>query len=93
VDAHTLSTEDAGTNKKMNVSLYACVYNSSGKDMETRSIKVDRTFDAATYQQILDKGMMVPIDMEMPAGGQQIRLAVLDNRTGLIGTASGALGQ
>lgn len=93
VDAHTLTAEDASGGKKMNVSLYACVYNAGGKNVETRSTKVDRTFDAATYQQILDKGMMVPIDMEMPAGGQQIRLAVLDNKTGFIGTASGALGQ
>jgi len=41
----------------------------------------------------MDKGMMVPLDMEMPTGGQQIRLAVLDNKTGFIGTANGALGQ
>ena len=60
---------------------------------DTRSTKVDRTFDAATYQQILDKGMMVPIDMEMPREGSSIRLAVLDNKTGFIGTASGPLGQ
>ena len=93
VDAHTLTAEDVGGGKKMNVSLYACIYNASGKNMETRSTTVDRTFDAATYQQIVDKGMMVPIEMEMPAGGQQIRLAVLDNKTGFIGTASGPLGQ
>ena len=54
---------------------------------------MDHTFDAATYQQLMDKGMMVPLDMEMPTGGQQIRLAVLDNKTGFIGTANGALGQ
>jgi VWFA-related protein len=91
VDAHTLTAEDSSGGKKMNVSLYACVYDANGKNMETRSTKVDRTFDQATYQQILDKGMMVPIDMEMPAGSKQIRLAVLDNRTGFIGTASGPL--
>jgi VWFA-related protein len=93
VDAHTLTAEDSSGGKKMNVSLYASVYNANGKNMDTRSIKVDRTFDPATYQQILDKGMMVPIDMEMPAGSNQIRLAVLDNKTGFIGTASGPLGQ
>jgi hypothetical protein len=93
VDAHTLTAEDSSGGKKMNVSLYASVYNASGKNMDTRSTKVDRTFDAATYQQLLDKGMMVPIDMELPAGNNQIRLAVLDNKTGFIGTASGPLGQ
>lgn len=93
VDAHTLSAEDAGGAKKMNVSLYATLYSPTGKNLGTRSIKVDRSFDAATYQQLLDKGMMVPIDMEMPAGTQDLRLAVLDNKTGFIGTAMGSIGQ
>lgn len=92
VDAHTLSAEDAGGGKKMNVNLYASVYGADGKNLGTRSLKVDRTFDAATYQQLLDKGMMVPIDLDKPAGGQSLRLAVLDNKTGFIGTASGAVG-
>jgi hypothetical protein len=93
VDAHTLSAEDAGGNKKVNVSLYASIYDSKGKNLETRSTKVDRPFDAATYKQILDKGMMVPIDMDIPAGGKELRLAVLDNKTGLVGSVSGPLGQ
>lgn len=93
VDAHTLTAEEAGGGgKKMNVNLYASLYSADGKNMGTRSLKVDRTFDAATYQQILDKGMMVPIDMDLPAGGQNMRLAVLDNKTGFIGTASGTVG-
>lgn len=93
VDARTLSAEDAGGAKKMSVSLYATLYSPTGKNLGTRSIKVDRSFDAATYQQLLDKGMMVPIDMEMPAGTQDLRLAVLDNKTGFIGTAMGSIGQ
>jgi VWFA-related protein len=93
LDAHTLTAEDAGGGKKMNVILYASVYSADGKNVGTRSVKVDRTFDAATYQKLLDKGMLVPIDMDKPAGGQNLRLAVLDNKTGFIGTASGTVGQ
>jgi VWFA-related protein len=92
VDAHTLTAEDSGGSKKMNVSLYATVWG-NGKSLGAHSIKVDKTFDAATYQQIVDHGMMVPIDMEIPAGGKELRLAVLDNKTGFIGTVSGPLGQ
>jgi len=92
VDAHTLTAEDSGGSKKMNVSLYATVWG-SGKSLGAHTIKVDRTFDAATYQQIVDHGMMVPIDMDIPAGGKELRLAVLDNKTGFIGTVSGPLGQ
>jgi VWFA-related protein len=93
VDAKTLTAEDSGSNKKMNVSFYATVWGSGDKSLATNGIKVDRSFDAATYQQILDHGMMVPIDLTIPAGGTQLRLAVLDNKTGFIGTVSGPLGQ
>jgi VWFA-related protein len=93
VDANTLTAEDSGANKKMNVTLYAALYNSGGKSLTIGSTKVDRSFDAATYQQILDHGMMVPVDLTIPAGGTELRLAVLDNKTGFIGTVSGPLGQ
>jgi hypothetical protein len=93
VDAHTLTAEDAGGNKKLNMSLYACVFDQSGKMLTSRSTKVDRAFDATTYQQIAEKGMMVPIDVDVPKGGTELRLAVLDNKTGYIGTVSGPLGQ
>ncbi len=93
VDAHTLTAEDAGGNRKMNVTFYATVWGSSANSLAAHSIKVDKSFDAATYQQIVDHGMMVPIDIEIPAGGKELRLAVLDNKTGFIGTVSGPLGQ
>lgn len=93
VDAHTLTAEDSGGNKKMNVNFYATVWGASDKSMTAQSIKVDKSFDAATYQQILDHGMMVPIDITIPAGGKELRLAVLDNKTGYIGTVSGPVRQ
>ncbi|MGB6632739.1 MAG: hypothetical protein WBE52_15985, partial [Terriglobales bacterium] len=94
VDAHTLSTEDASGGRKVNVSFYASVYDSSGKTLGgARSIKVEHTFDAPTLQQVLDKGLMVPLDIEAPADGKAVRLVVLDNKTGLIGSVSGPLGQ
>jgi VWFA-related protein len=93
VDAHTVSAEDTGGNKKLNVNFYASIYDSNGKNLGTRSTKVDNAFPPATYQQILDKGMMVPIDLDLPAGAKELRLAVLDNKTGMIGTVSGPLGQ
>jgi VWFA-related protein len=93
IDAHTLSAEDSSTGTKMNVSLFAAVYNSGGKMLGNRGIKVDRAFDAASYKQILDKGIMAPIDMDLPSGATELRLAVVDNKTGFIGTVSGPLGQ
>jgi VWFA-related protein len=94
VDAHTLSAEDTSGGKKMNVSFYAGVYDANGKNLGgARSIKVEHTFDAATLQQVLDKGLMVPLDIEAPTDGKEVRLVVLDNKTGFLGTVSGPLGQ
>src|SRR5580658_6908922 len=94
VDAHTLSAEDTSGGKKMNVSFYAGVYDANGKNLGgARSIKVEHTFDAATLQQVLDKGLMVPLDIEAPMDGKEVRLVVLDNKTGFLGTVSGPLGQ
>jgi hypothetical protein len=94
VDAHTLTTEDTSGGKKMNVSFYAGVYDSSGKNLGgATTLKVDHTFDAATYQQILDKGMMVQLDIAAPPDAKQLRLVVLDNKTGLIGTVIGPMAQ
>ena len=93
VDAHTVTAEDAGANKKMDVVFYASMLDATGKSVGVRSSKIDRAFDAATYQQILDKGMMLQLDLDVPAGSKELRLAVLDNKTGFIGTVSGPLGQ
>jgi VWFA-related protein len=93
VDAHTLSGEDSKGGKRLNVTLYATVYDSAGKRLGQSGTKVDRVFEDKTYQQVLEKGMLVPIDMDLPAGGTEVRLAVLDNKTGFIGTVTGPVGQ
>jgi VWFA-related protein len=93
VDANTLTAEDAGGNKKMSVNFYATVWGAGDKNLAAHRVTVDKAFDAETYKQILDKGMMVPIDMEVPGGAKEYRLAVLDSKTGYIGTVSGPVGQ
>jgi hypothetical protein len=94
VDTHTLSVEETSGGKRMDVSLYANIYNSNGKTLgDARVLKVDHTFNAADYQKALDKGLLVPFDIDAPVGARELRLAVLDNKTGFIGTVSGPLGQ
>jgi hypothetical protein len=83
VDAGTLSAEDASGGKRLNVTFYATIY-SGGKIVANASQKVDRTFDANTYQQIVQKGLMLHLDMDPKPG--QLRLAVQDAKTGLVGT-------
>ncbi len=89
VDARTLSTEDvSGGNKKFNVVLYAAVFSPDGKMLGNQSLKVDQAFDVATYNQIVQKGMLLHMDLNVPAGKNELRMAVRDNRTGNTGTLS-----
>jgi VWFA-related protein len=91
VDASTLSTEDASSGKKLNVAFYAAVYSPEGKMITNRSMKVDQAFDANTYQQILQHGLMLHMDLDPQPGNNQVRLAVQDNRTGYVGTLEAPL--
>jgi VWFA-related protein len=87
VDARTLTGADvSGGKKKLDADLYAAVFAQDGKILSSRSTKVARDFPGDVYQQILQQGMMVPLDVEVPGGGTQFRLAVRDNATGNIGS-------
>jgi hypothetical protein len=72
--------------KKINVAFYATVFSPQGKMIGNRSQRVEQAFDAASYQQIMQHGMMLHMDLDPPIGNNQLRLAVQDNRTGAVGT-------
>ena len=88
VDASTLSTEDASGGKRLNVVFYASIF-SGGKIVANSSQKVDQTFDANVYSQIVQKGLMLHLDLDPKPG--QLRLAVQDSRTGMVGTINAAM--
>jgi VWFA-related protein len=88
VDANTLSAEDASGGKRLNAVFYATIYSPAGKMLANNSQKVDHVFDAATYQQVIDHGLMLHMDLDPQPG--QLRLAVQDARTGLVGTIAAA---
>ena len=93
VDASTLSTEDTSSGKRLNVAFYATVFSPQGKMIVERSQKVDQSFNADVYKQIVEKGLLLHMDMDPQAGNNQLRLAVQDNQTGLVGTIDAPLGQ
>jgi ribosome modulation factor len=94
VDADTVSAEDAsGGNKKINVAFYATVFGADGKMLANQSMKVDQAFPADTYQKIQSQGILLQMDIASPAGGNDVRLAVRDNRTGSLGTLTVPLKQ
>lgn len=93
VDASTVSAEDASGGKKLNVAFYAAILSSDGKMLGNRSMKVDQTFDANTYQQIVQHGLLLHMDLDPQQGGNQVRLGVQDNRTGLVGSLGAPMPQ
>jgi VWFA-related protein len=86
VDATTLSVEETSAGKRLNLAFYATVYSSDGKIVANISQKVDQAFNAETYRQILEHGMLLHMDLDLKPGNNQLRLAVQDNRTGMVGT-------
>lgn len=93
VDASTLSAEDASGGKKLNVAFYAAVFSSDGKMLGNRSMKVDQAFDAKTYQQLVEHGLLLHMDVDPQPGSNQLRLGVQDNRTGLVGSLGAPMPQ
>lgn len=89
VDPKTISAEESGGGKKINMVLYAAMFSPEGKMLGNKSMKVDQTFDADTYKKILQQGMLMHIDLDSAvAPNNEVRLAVRDNRTGNVGTLS-----
>lgn len=88
VDASTLSAEDASGGKRLNILFYATALGPDGRVVANTSKKVDQTFDAPTFQTILQKGMLLHMDLDAPPANSRLHLAVQDNKTGLVGTIS-----
>src|ERR1700674_1700832 len=86
VDASTLSTEDTSGGKRLNFAYFATVYSPQGKMLTEQSKKADQAFDPSTYQQIVQHGILLHLDLDPQPGNNQLRLAVQDGRTGLVGT-------
>jgi hypothetical protein len=93
VDANTVSAEDASGGKKLNVEFYAVVYSPDGKMLGNRSMKVDQAFDANTYQQLVQHGLLLHMDVDSHPGNNQLRLGVQDNRTGVVGSLGAPMPQ
>jgi len=86
VDTDTLSAEDASGGKQMNVAFYATLYSHDGKMLANHSQTVKQVFKPDVYQQVLQHGMMLHMDFDPAPGAAQVRLAVQDIRTGMVGT-------
>jgi hypothetical protein len=93
-DAATVSAEDVSAGgKKLNVVFYAVVFSPDSRMVGNQSMKVDQAFDANTYQQLLQHGILLHMDLDPHPGTNQLRPGVQDNRTGLIGSLGAPMPQ
>ena len=86
IDPNTVSAADASGGKKLNLAVYAAVFSADGKMLQSASQKVDQAFKDEVYQQILQKGILLHLDVDKVPANNDLRLAVQDARTGMVGT-------
>jgi VWFA-related protein len=91
VDANSLTTEDVSGGKKLSFAYYAALYSPEGKMIDNRSQKAEQTFKEDVYRQILQQGILLHLDLDAKADKGQLRLAVQDLRTGMVGTIDAAV--
>jgi VWFA-related protein len=91
VDANSLSAEDVSGGKKLSFAYYAALFSPEGKMIENRSQKAEQTFKEDVYRQILQQGILLKMDLDAKSDKGQLRLAVQDLRTGMVGTIDAAM--
>lgn len=93
VPASSFSAEDNGKGgQKVNLDFFIAVFNKDGKAVKIPRMTVDTTLPPEQWAQIQKVGMLVPMDIDLPAPGDyNLRLAVRDNRTGYVGALSAQL--
>jgi hypothetical protein len=89
IDPRTVTAADSSGGKKLNLVAYAAVLSPEGRMLGNVSQKVDQVFKDDVYQQILQRGILLHMDLDPQPG--QLRLAVQDVPTGLVGTINAAM--
>jgi len=93
VDGNSLSVEDSGKGKHLNLNFEVAVFGGDGKQASNRVMKVDKVLPLETYQQIVEQGLTVHLDVDTPPGKNLAWLAVRDNHNGYVGTLQAPIGQ
>jgi VWFA-related protein len=93
VDGDALSTEDSGKGKHLNLNFEVAIFAPDGKQISNRVMKVDKVLPLETYQQVIQQGLSVHLDVDAPPGRNTAWIAVRDNHNGYVGTLQAPVGQ
>lgn len=88
VDPSTLSTEDAGGgSKRLAVEFHAVAYQPDGKTAGQRDVAIKANLKAADFASLQQQGLPYHLELELPPGLFKLRLGVVDQHSGFLGTA------
>jgi VWFA-related protein len=88
VDPSTISSEDAGGgNKRLALEFHAAAYGPDRKIAGQKDVAIKPTLKAAEFASIQQQGLPYHVDLELPPGRYTLRLGVVDQRSGFVGTA------
>ncbi|HSA94328.1 MAG TPA: VWA domain-containing protein, partial [Terriglobales bacterium] len=91
VPATSFSAEESGGGRHINLDFFVTAVTPDGRVGANTGQTVDATLTAEQFGQVQQQGLLLPIDVTVPAGEYDLRLAVRDNRTGYFGTLSAPL--
>jgi len=87
VDPSTISAQDDAGGKKLALEFHAAAYGSNRKLAGQKDVAIKPTLKPADFTRIQQQGLPYHIDVELPPGRYTLRLGVVDQHNGVIGTA------
>jgi VWFA-related protein len=88
VDPTTISAEDAGGGSKaLGLEFHVAAYGVDRKIAGQKDVAIKPTLKPADFTRIQQQGVPYHVDVELPPGRYMLRLGVVDQHSGYIGTA------
>jgi hypothetical protein len=81
-------TFDAGNGNAIDLRVTTLAFDANRKSVASISQAISTNFDAEKLQKIIRTGVGIPVKVSLPAGQYEIKFAVPDNLSGLLGTIS-----
>jgi VWFA-related protein len=91
LDHRTFPAASAETMRRLDVSVVAAAFAPGGKFEKAVNKHAQWPETTAGYAELLKKGMVLPVTLELPPGEYVIRLLLRDNHTGLLGRVDAPL--
>ncbi|HUL14670.1 MAG TPA: VWA domain-containing protein [Terriglobales bacterium] len=87
IDPSTVSVEDAGGGKALALEFHVAAYGNDGKLAAHRDVAIKPVLKPEQYAAIQQQGIPYHSELELGPGTYRLRIGVVDQRSGTIGTA------